>query len=131
MLSRKQDVSRGITAGDAEDGILDGLIVISEVGVFVCISMGLDVGALVLGLKVGASSVLSINVGEFVGNSVLVDTGCLVGCCSLLGSTVGGSFVGFLDGDDVITGSSKTAGRLLGLLDDVGGGMSPLVCVCF
>ena len=109
-----------------------GLVVSSEVGSLVC-SMGLDVGALVLGLKVGASSVLSLYVGEFVGKSVPVDTtGCLVGC-SLLGSTVGGGFVGFLDGDDVIIGSSKTAGRLLGLLDDddVGGGMSPLVCVCF
>ena len=64
---------------------------------------------------------------------MLVDTGFLVGC-SLLGSIVGGSFVGFLDGDGVVViGSSKTAGRLLGLLDDddVGGGMSPLVCVCF
>ena len=64
---------------------------------------------------------------------MLVDTtGCLVGC-SLLGSIAGGSFVGFLDGDGVIIRSSKAVfGRLLGLLDDVGGGgMSPLVCVCF
>ena len=44
------------------DGV--GLVVssevgLSEMGLLVC-SMGLDVGALVLGLKVGASSVLSL-----------------------------------------------------------------------